>query len=152
MGFTSSDFHFETPSSSAAAETIREADAARHLEIEIDDPERGLPCRVIYRPDSDTRDVIWQARFEEGFCHRKAKETRLILESRGWICATERPKDQARLDRSGRVQTVVAVWRCEQGLEAKSVERDPGPPLPAARPRSSPSRGEPSTTPANSIM
>ncbi len=118
---------------------------ARYLQIEIDDLERGLPCRVVDRPDVATRDVLWRAEYEAGFCERKAAETRHFLESEGWACrplgAQERQADAGYLQGSGsHGRNVVAVWRCREGLLPKSPRvihaRDgrATPPVPSARP------------------
>lgn len=108
-------------------------DTARRIEVEIHDPERGLPCSVVYRPDSSTKEVLWHARFEKGFCHKKADEARFILETRGWACQIEAPDDRSKPGLPDRGQNVVAAWRCEQGTEAPAVKRVVSrPALPAA--------------------
>lgn len=120
----------------------REGDASRIIEIEIDHPGQDLPCNVIYRPTSGKKEVLWRARFEKGFCHRKANEARLLLESRGWTCRSEHPDDGAESNRSDFARNIVMAWRCEQDLTATVVEHDPLPPVPVARPEGVPSRSD----------
>lgn len=112
----------------------REGDASRIIEIEIDHPGQDLPCNVIYRPASDKKEVLWRARFEKGFCHRKADEARILLESRGWACRSEHLDDGAESSRPAHARNIVMAWRCEQNLTATVAEHDPLPPVPAARP------------------
>lgn len=117
----------------------------RLIEIEVDDLDTGLPCSVVDRPDADTRDVLWRAQFEAGFCHRKAEETRLILQDQGWACrpqnADER-EDFARQasTRSKDAPTVVAAWSCVAGLAPIERSISTRPPVPSARPAPSESR------------
>ena len=112
----------------------REGDASRIIEIEIDHPGQDLPCKVIYRPASDKKEVLWRARFEKGFCHRKADEARILLESSGWTCRSEHPDDRAKSGRSALAPNIVMAWHCEQDLKATVAEHDSLPPVPAARP------------------
>ena len=122
-------------------------DTTRRIEVEVDDPEHGLPCRVIYRPDAKTRDVLWHARFERGFCHRKADEARLILESRGLICERENLERSPTSDRSGSQQKVVLAWRCQQREAATLIAPRPSPPRPATASREAPRWGDQVITP-----
>lgn len=112
---------------------------ARHIEIEVNDLESGLPCSVIDRPDPETRDVLWHAEFEAGFCRRKAEETRLILEKRGWACRPQRAderRDLATAPAAGPAGTshLVAAWRCVDGLAPIERLTAGHPPVPSARP------------------
>lgn len=115
---------------------VAERDLARHIEIEVEDLERGLPCRVVDRRTPDARDVLWRAEFEAGFCQQKAEETRLILQAQGWACrpqsADERRDPAARPPSSP--PFVVAAWRCVEGLRPLQRLTSNRPPVPTARP------------------
>lgn len=111
-----------------------EEDLVRRIEIEIDDLERGLPCKVVHnrlRPRSGTSEIIWRAQFEKGFCHRKANESRLLLESQGWDCQIEH-SNTIQLDPT---QNVVMAWQCGRRLETAIAKFNPLPPVPTARPK-----------------
>lgn len=106
----------------------------RHIEIEVDDLERGLPCRVIDREPPDSGNILWHANFEEGFCRRKAEETRFILQAQGWACRPESADE--RRDRAARrfaPPFIVAAWRCLEGVQPLQQLTN-RPPLPTARP------------------
>ena len=112
----------------------REDDGFRRIEVEVENLDRGLPCTVIYRTSPDNREVIWRARFEKGFCHREANQSRLRLEAEGWTCRIENPKDLPKRDEDGQEPSVVMAWLCEQGIGSEVAAYDPWPPLPDARP------------------
>lgn len=127
-----------SPLSNRAATTDQPTDA-RHIEIEVGDLDSGLPCSVVDRPDASTRNVLWRAQFEQGFCHRKAEETRLILQQQGWACrpqSAEERRDLTQPSTGGPSLTphVVAAWRCLGGLEPIARQSAPRPPVPAAKP------------------
>lgn len=130
---------FGLPSSVRYETPVQKQDVARHIEIEVDDPSSGLPCRVVDRPDADTRTILWRAEHEHGFCHRKAEETRFILESRGWVCQPDDARNNGAaarlvsLDRSPSPR-IVAAWRCFSGLPPIARHAPEGPPIPEARP------------------
>ena len=102
-------------------------DLVRHIRLEVDDPGRSLPCRVIDHPGAGAPKVLWRAEFEQGFCERKAEETLFLLRERGWACRALDPDDRP-------TPEVVAIWRCLEGLEP--VERQTAllPRVPAPRP------------------
>ncbi len=104
------------------------------VEIETDDQERNLPCRVVFWPDEKTRNVLWRAQFEEGFCDRKAEETRNVLNAKGWACSTQ-PLDGKYAERI----YVTASWRCIKQQQLATNKTENGPPIPQARPKQ---RGE----------
>lgn len=113
--------------------------AARHIEIEVADLETGLPCRVVDRPNATSRNILWRAEFEEDFCRRKAEETRLLLQDRGWACRRQNADErqdlvQATTTRSDERSHLVAAWRCVEGLPP--IERTVAvhPPVPSAKP------------------
>ncbi len=112
----------------------REEEVSRRIEIQVDHPGQNLPCNVIYRPASGKKEVLWRARFEKGFCHRKANEARLLLASRGWTCRSELSDDGAESSRSDFARNIVMAWRCDQDLTARVAVHDALPPVPAARP------------------
>lgn len=133
--------------------SARQLDQPRYLEIEVDHLPSGLPCKVVDRPDLDTRRILWRAAYEPDFCNRKAEETRLLLEARGWACWLQGPDERPELARTRAERTsnpphVVAAWRCLGGpdapepvVAARSVDRTIAaqsvaarPPVPAARP------------------
>ncbi|MEM7043291.1 MAG: hypothetical protein AAF543_10825 [Pseudomonadota bacterium] len=105
------------------------AGLVRQIEIEVDDPSRGLPCRVIDRPGAGATDVLWRAEFEQGFCERKARETLFVLRTRGWAC---RPLSLD--DRRASSPRVAAIWQCLEGLEPVEQPTIARPRVPAPRP------------------
>ncbi len=98
------------------------------IEIELDDPDRDLPCNVIYRPDSTTKELLWRARFERGFCDAKAREALAVLESKGWRCRVE-----LTAGRPAGVGRVTSAWRCTHQATARTAGRS-SIPIPAPRP------------------
>jgi hypothetical protein len=106
-----------------------DARAARRVAIEVDDPSRGLPCRVAYWGDDGTRRVLWRARFEEGFCRRKAAETQNVLRAQGWACQPDPAVGGAADDGF----QVVAAWRCERDFAIADLQ-PPAPSPPPPRP------------------
>ncbi|MEM8949801.1 MAG: hypothetical protein AAGC99_10755 [Pseudomonadota bacterium] len=121
------------------AETASEHALARHIEIEVEDLERGLPCRVVDRRAPDARDILWRAEFQADFCRQKAEETRIVLQSRGWACrptsAYERQDLSTKTDpRRSSPPYVVAAWRCLEGLRPTRQLASIRPHVPAARP------------------
>ena len=113
-------------------DTVSTIDLARYIEIERAGRDQGLPCKVIDRQADTGKTVLWRAEFEEGFCERKADETRYILESRGWACSEHLPAKQGK----GHTDTpyLAMSWRCFEGASPAEQIANPGPPLPAARP------------------
>jgi hypothetical protein len=119
---------------------------ARHIEIELDNPASSLPCSVVDRPNSGSRNVLWRAKHELGFCRKKAEETLAVLKRRGWACRPENSDErQARLKERSADGTlpsnVIAAWRCLEGLapviEQAASNRSDIPPalyVPEARP------------------
>lgn len=107
--------------------------ALTRIEVETDDRENGLPCRVVYRPDADTKTILWSARFERGFCHRKAEETRLVLHAKGWACEPA-VSEGALIHRN----EVVAAWHCEKASETTGISNQDWPPRPSTRPQDGP--------------
>ncbi len=112
-----------------------ERSLARHIEIEVEDLERGLPCRVVDRRSPDSRDILWRAEFEAGFCRQKAEETRHILEARGWACRPQSADERrGQTARPPDAPHVVAAWRCLEGLKPLQQLGAYRPPVPEARP------------------
>jgi hypothetical protein len=111
----------------------------RYLLVEVDNPTVGLPCRVVDRPNPETRNVLWRAEFEVGFCREKALESRAILESQGWACRplkTQEQREDRYLDPTGEAtgRHLAAVWRCLGGLAPNSTANAAQPVVPLARP------------------
>jgi len=112
---------------------------ARYLQIEVDNPNEALPCRVVDRPDAETREVIWRARYEVGFCREKAEETRIILESQGWACRPlsaqeQRGDERLQNDVLSNDRSIVAAWRCLGGLEPVKLTTASEPSIPVVKP------------------
>ena len=112
---------------------------ARHIEIEVEDLERGLPCRVVDRRTPDARDVLWRAEFQADFCRQKAEETRFILQSRGWACRPTSADERRDLSTKANPRRsdppyVIAAWRCLEGLRPTRQLAAVRPHVPAARP------------------
>jgi hypothetical protein len=94
---------------------------------------------VVDRPDGVTRKVLWHAVNEQVFCLRKAEETRLVLQARGWACRPQSADERFELARSygapaSRPPYLVAAWRCLEGLAPTDQAPALRPPIPAARP------------------
>lgn len=104
-------------------------DQVPRIEIETDGKESDLPCRVVFRRDENSRKILWEARFEQGFCARKAEETRNVLRVRGWDCLSVEP-----VDRDGDIRHVAAAWRCLQQEQQAVVETTSRLPIPEPRP------------------
>ena len=118
-----------------SAGTTLEQGLARQIEIDVEDLERGLPCRVVDRRPPGTQTVLWRAEYEEGFCHRKAEETRLIMQQGGWACRPLNSSERQDLAPRGVGQPhVVAAWRCLEGLTPLEKLAAVSPPIPVARP------------------
>jgi hypothetical protein len=87
----------------AANETrcVRGDDAVRRVAVEAQDPDRGVPCEVVYWKDTEApgvRSVLWSAETDADFCARKAGELVETLEGGGWSCSTagEQPRAASR--------------------------------------------------------
>ena len=120
---------------SSEVDIAAERKLTRSIEIEVGDLERGLPCSVIDRRAPDARNVLWHAEFEEGFCHRKAEETRQILQARGWACRLESADERREPTvHPANPPFVVAAWRCLDGLKPVQRLNAHRPPVPTARP------------------
>ncbi len=120
---------------SSEVDIAAERKLTRHIEIEVGDLKRGLPCSVIDRRAPDVRNVLWHAEFEEGFCRQKAEETRQILQARGWACRPESADERRKpTGRPASSPFVVAAWRCLEGLKPIQRLSAHRPPVPAARP------------------
>lgn len=107
---------------------------ARHIEIELDDPARSLPCNVVDRADASAREILWRAEYELGFCQEKAAETVSFLKSQGWACRPVSIEDRNEV-LDARALNITATWRCLEGLkpaiEQAAAKR---PYVPVARP------------------
>lgn len=76
----------------AASETrcVRGDDTVRRIVIEVQDPDRDVPCEVVYWKDTEApgvRSVLWTAQTDASFCAQKAEELVGTLESAGWSCS-----------------------------------------------------------------
>jgi len=86
----------------AASETrcVRGDDAIRRVAIEVSEPNRDVPCEVVYWKDTEApgvRTVLWSAQTDAAFCARKAEELVDTLEGGGWSCtAGEQPRAASR--------------------------------------------------------
>lgn len=123
---------------SPEVELVTAPDLARHIEIEVEDLDRGLPCSVVDRRTPDDREILWRAEFEADFCRQKAEETRLILQARGWACRPEGASErQSPSTRPSSPPFIIAAWRCLEGLQPIQRLTSNRPPVPAARPERS---------------
>lgn len=112
---------------------------ARHIDVEVANLETGLPCKVVDRRDAASRNVLWRAEFDADFCRRKAEETRLVLENKGWACQRQDEGErqnlvQATTTRPDERSHIVAAWRCIEGLQPFHPSVANRPPLPLAKP------------------
>jgi len=78
-------------SSAVASEVrcVRADQTVRRVVIEAQDPNRNVPCEVVYWKDTEqpgVRNVLWNARTDAAFCRRKADELVGRLEEVGWKC------------------------------------------------------------------
>lgn len=111
---------------------------ARYIEVEVADLGRGLPCNVVDRTGTGEPKLLWHASYEDGFCHRQAEQTSQALESQGWTCQPQSPREwetPARLadPSSSTILHRVAAWRCIVKLSPTGqVAGDP--PNPGVRP------------------
>jgi hypothetical protein len=86
----------------AASETrcMRGDDAIRRVAIEVPEPNREVPCEVVYWKDTEApgvRTVLWSAQTDAAFCARKAEELVDTLKGGGWSCtAGEQPRTASR--------------------------------------------------------
>ena len=68
---------------------VRTDGTVRRVEVAVEDPNRGVPCEVVYWKDSEepgVRRVLWNARTDAAFCTRKADELVAKLTAVGWAC------------------------------------------------------------------
>jgi len=97
----------------------------RLIEVRFTDPDGGLPCKVIYRPEAEDDNlgiVSWQDIASVPACHAQAHEVIDRLTDEGWTCTKdERPFDA----------TVVAltapVGADDVSIEETDVEIPSGP-------------------------
>jgi hypothetical protein len=88
-------------SSAVATEVrcVRADQTVRRVAIEVQDPDRDVPCEVVYWKDTEqpgVRTVLWNARTDAAFCRRKAEELVGKLEAVGWKCtAPDEPTEAA---------------------------------------------------------
>lgn len=65
-------------------------DMTRRVEI-VTEPGRAVPCEVHYYKDSEapgTREVLWSAQNEAGYCESRTDEFVTRLREWGWDCTT----------------------------------------------------------------
>ncbi len=120
-GCTSAEFPAPIADAIRTVSFDRAEYVTRHIEIALDDPASSLPCSVVDRPDSDTRNVLWRAEHELGFCQKKADETLVVLKRQGWACRPENSDERrSRIaqheNEFGNSSHVIAAWRCLEGL------------------------------------
>lgn len=130
LAITGCSFTPDDPANVAAERKL-----TRHIEIEVEDLDRGLPCRVVDRRAPDARDVLWSAEYEAGFCRQKAEETRHVLQARGWACRPESADERRKPTlRPASPPYIVAAWRCLEGLRPLQRLIAASPPKPTLRP------------------
>lgn len=64
----------------------------RHLQIEVDDPDSGKPCELIYWATGDRSrpgQVLWRAEHDETFCPRRMGAILGKWTADGWACGAE---------------------------------------------------------------
>ena len=79
---------------------IKDSDI-RRIEIRFEDELQKLPCRVIYRPETETDTVgivSWRGLPDLQSCKAQATEIIDRLEDEGWACSTDQGLDIARSD------------------------------------------------------
>jgi len=90
-------------STSAQAQTREDyrcvnGDDARLIEIRFEDDQGSLPCRVIYRPETETDTVgivSWRGLPDLASCQNRASEVVDRLTGEGWTCAADQILDAA---------------------------------------------------------
>ena len=89
----------------AIAEDFRctSGDKVRRIEI-MYEPGLAVPCEVHYFKDTEapgSREVLWRAQNEAGYCEARTEELVAMLRSFGWVCtagsAEDMPDDSADL-------------------------------------------------------
>lgn len=70
-----------------------------HRQIEIIyEPGLAVPCEVHYYRDAsdrDSREVLWRAQNESGYCEARTDELVAKLENLGWQCSVAGAEDEA---------------------------------------------------------
>lgn len=114
---------------------------ARYLQIEVDDPGLGIPCRVVDRPGAGVRQELLRAETSAAACFGRVRQARAALEADGWACrplSVQEQRDDPRLafffDPGADTAALQAVWRCFDGLAPLQVRADTITPLPPAKP------------------
>ncbi|MDH3658996.1 MAG: hypothetical protein OEU92_03025, partial [Alphaproteobacteria bacterium] len=113
---------------SATDQRCAKGDDIRRIEIRFADDNGGLPCRVIYRPDSESDrlgTVSWRNISDLAACQAQANEVIERLTVEGWTCA----EDATASDDAGQT---VARLPIEDAVESPS--RDDPPPAAESAP------------------
>jgi hypothetical protein len=71
----------------AAGYQCRQNDRQERFEVQVDDPASGLPCRVVYWRTPAAGEILWQARYDTGFCAARLEELHDRFVGQGWACA-----------------------------------------------------------------
>ncbi|MEM7024029.1 MAG: hypothetical protein AAF637_15775 [Pseudomonadota bacterium] len=90
---------FAEPAAAREDQCVRGDGQIRRVELAVQDPERGVPCEVVYWKDTEqpgVRRVLWSARTDAGFCRQKADELVAKLAAVGWTCTTTEGATAAR--------------------------------------------------------
>lgn len=70
-------------------------DKLRRIEI-MYEPGLAVPCEVHYFKDTEapgSREVLWRAQSEAGYCEARTEELVAMLTSYGWECSAGRTED-----------------------------------------------------------
>jgi hypothetical protein len=74
-----------------ADDVCKQGSATRTVSIVYDEPGKAVPCEVLYeKSDAGTKQTLWRAANEAGYCEARAKEFVEKLASMGWACSTDK--------------------------------------------------------------
>ena len=78
------------PTATLASPTLCEQGGlTRSVEVIYTVPGQPVPCEVIYdKPAEGSRETLWRATNEAGYCEAKAQEFVDNLDNLGWRCVT----------------------------------------------------------------
>lgn len=72
-----------------ASRKCQSGDEVRWIRIEVEDPERGKPCELLYWPDGDQTkpgELLWRAEHDAGFCPTRLETIVEKWTADGWRC------------------------------------------------------------------
>ncbi|MDH3664128.1 MAG: hypothetical protein OEU92_29625, partial [Alphaproteobacteria bacterium] len=110
-------------------------DALRRIRIEVEDPERGKPCELIYWADGDQSkpgQLLWRAEHDAAFCPNRLNVIVNKWIAEGWRCDRD-DRQTAAVDTPERIETQRETV-ADQGLPAQQAEHGEDAAAPATDP------------------